>query len=283
MSLDPFEARLQFLKFVRTLNASQQSIQKVVSFAVKYGAKCGDDLWECVADEIGKGSLNARINILYLLDSLAETSAAVGPPDAPYLPLIERGLPALVAAVVPATREGHLNARSARQILESWRARRVLDPAAVDAALKILAGRRRVGGGAGEVGDGRDGEKGREGDKSGVKVEGRDDKSAKMSRTDILRRIEEDRERQKRLRERMWILPVPPLTTASAAPSPFLTPASPKPGVKRKREEREMLPPRVPGVQPLDVEFEQMWEGTSDLDDDDYERMRENAVAAGLL
>jgi CTD kinase subunit gamma len=60
MSLDPFEARLQFLKLVRTLNASQQSIQKVVSFAVKYGAKCGEDLWECVGDEIGKVSRPRR-------------------------------------------------------------------------------------------------------------------------------------------------------------------------------------------------------------------------------
>lgn len=104
-----------------------------------------------------------------------------------------------------------------------------------------------------------------------------------MGRADILRRIEEDRERQKRLRERMWILPIPPLRSSTgnpspASPSPFaLTPASPKPGAerKRKREEREMPPPRAPVVQPLDVEFEQMWEGTSDLDDDDYERMRE--------
>lgn len=54
MSLDPFEARLQFLKLIRTLNASQQSIQKVVAFAVKYGARCAEDLWECVVDEVGK-------------------------------------------------------------------------------------------------------------------------------------------------------------------------------------------------------------------------------------
>ncbi|CAK9781193.1 hypothetical protein CC85DRAFT_289003 [Cutaneotrichosporon oleaginosum] len=264
MSLDPFEARLQFLKLVRTLNASQQSIQKVVTFAVKYGAKCGEDLWECVGDEIGKCSLNARINILYLLDSLAETSAALGAPDAPYLPLIERALPDLVSAVVPSTRDGLLNARSARLILESWRARRVLDPSAVDAALKILAERTAAA----------------------HADERHEDK--KMARTDVLRRIEEDRERQKRLRERMWILPIPPLRAAlpsPASPSPFaLTPASPRPlerVAKRKRAD-DMPPPRAPGGLPLDVEFEQMWEGTSDLDEDELERMHEYARAAGL-
>lgn len=54
MSLDPFEARLQFLKLLRNLNASQQSIANVVSFAVKYGARCAEDLWECVVEEVPK-------------------------------------------------------------------------------------------------------------------------------------------------------------------------------------------------------------------------------------
>lgn len=167
--------------------------------------------------------------------------------------------------MVPNTREGLLNARSARLILESWRARRVLDPVAVDAALAILAQR-----GAGAT-----------------RAEG-SSSSPRMGRSDILRRIEEDRERQKRLRERMWILPIPPLRTAGtanpspASPSPFaLTPASPRPGGEGGRGpggakvKQHMPPPRPPPVQPLDVEFEQMWEGASDLDDDDFERMRE--------
>ena len=54
MSFDAFEARLQFLQLLRKLNASAQSIQKVVGFAVKYGAKCGEDLWEVVMDECEK-------------------------------------------------------------------------------------------------------------------------------------------------------------------------------------------------------------------------------------
>ena len=54
MSFDAFEARLQFLQIVRKLNASAQSIQKAVSFAVKNGARCGEDLWECVMEECTK-------------------------------------------------------------------------------------------------------------------------------------------------------------------------------------------------------------------------------------
>lgn len=54
MSLDAFEARLQFIKLLKTLNASQASIVKVVSFAIKYGPRCGEDLWTCVVDEVDK-------------------------------------------------------------------------------------------------------------------------------------------------------------------------------------------------------------------------------------
>jgi hypothetical protein len=54
MSFDPFEARMQFLALLRKLNASQASIQKVVSFAVKYGSRCAEDLWECILEECAK-------------------------------------------------------------------------------------------------------------------------------------------------------------------------------------------------------------------------------------
>lgn len=56
-----------------------------------------------------------------------------------------------------------------------------------------------------------------------------------ISKEDILRRIEEDRERHKRLRESLWVVP----------------------------------------RQDLDFEFNQAWEETSDLGSDDFEVIRE--------
>lgn len=57
MSFDPFQARLDFLGLLRKLNASLPSIQKVVAFAVRYGSRCGEDLWECITEECSKVSL----------------------------------------------------------------------------------------------------------------------------------------------------------------------------------------------------------------------------------
>ena len=53
-------------------------------------------------------------------------SQTLPPSDAPYPAFIERDLPTLVSNVVPPTREGVLNLRSARLILDSWKKRRVL-------------------------------------------------------------------------------------------------------------------------------------------------------------
>jgi hypothetical protein len=60
MSFDPFEARMQFLQLLRKLNASQLSIQKVVGYAIKYGSKCGEDLWECILEECAKVCLQLQ-------------------------------------------------------------------------------------------------------------------------------------------------------------------------------------------------------------------------------
>jgi CTD kinase subunit gamma len=62
-SFDPFEARMQFLQLLRKLNASQASIQKVVGFAIKYGSKCGEDLWECVTEECAKVSAISLVDV----------------------------------------------------------------------------------------------------------------------------------------------------------------------------------------------------------------------------
>ncbi len=70
-SMDPFEVRMQFLSLIRKLNAlvllfshsiltqlaltsSQQSIQKVVGFALKFFSQCGEDLWDCIVEECQK-------------------------------------------------------------------------------------------------------------------------------------------------------------------------------------------------------------------------------------
>lgn len=54
--------------------------------------------------------------MLFLLDSLCETSLYVGRPDAPYVDYVSRDLARIVELVVPESREGVLNLLSAKQV-----------------------------------------------------------------------------------------------------------------------------------------------------------------------
>ncbi|CAL1711917.1 unnamed protein product [Somion occarium] len=137
--MDPFEVRMQFLTLLKRLNASQQSIQKVVGYALKYFSSCGDDLWDCIIEECQKGSINNRINILYFLDSLCEISLlAKSRPQSSkqdrnahscyYVDYVSRDLNKIIEYVVPEGRQGLPNLMSTKQILESWRSKRVVDP-----------------------------------------------------------------------------------------------------------------------------------------------------------
>lgn len=149
------------------LTSSLASIQKVSAFALKHGPRCGDDIWDCLVDECAHVSLNARINLLYFLDSLLDKE---GPPPAegskvagqPYKALVKRDLAKVVDMVVPQTREGVLNLMSANQVsslplssnlpvlshisqvLRSWRTRRLLDTDILDAILADLESRRET-------------------------------------------------------------------------------------------------------------------------------------------
>ncbi|KAL4063044.1 CTD kinase subunit gamma CTK3-domain-containing protein [Scleroderma yunnanense] len=266
--MDPFEVRMQFLGLLRKLNATQQSIQKVVSYALKYFPKCGEDLWECVVEECQKGSINHRINILHFLDSLCEMSllAKAHQPPHPiefssyqangafYVDYVTRDLSQIVECVVPVGRQGLPNLTSTKQILQNWRTKRVIDPQKVDDAMQILSTRQN---------------RATEAPAPGLVPPPSKTSDSHLSRGEIFKRIEEDRERHKRLRERRWVqtqaqsLPSSTASGHAVAYNPYglasFLPLS-------DTENAEVA---------LDIEFENEWEATSDWNEDDVEAIIE--------
>ncbi|KAI0782954.1 CTD kinase subunit gamma CTK3-domain-containing protein [Abortiporus biennis] len=247
--MDPFEVRMQFITLLKRLNASQQSIQKVVGYALKFFSRCGEDLWDCIIEECQKGSINSRINILYFLDSLCETSllarsypGAAGPEGKPnstyYVDFVSKDLAKIVELVVPAGREGLPNLMSTKQILESWRTKRVVDPQKVDEVLSILDRRK---------------------DAMDISSDFPSNSSSTLPRQEVFKRIEEDRERHKRLRERRWVQPVSHTNIQSNVGTQL---ASFMPLTDDKDGGEELA---------LDIEFENDWETTSDWNEDDQE------------
>ncbi|TFY71244.1 hypothetical protein EVG20_g1769 [Dentipellis fragilis] len=249
---------MQFLTLLRRLNASQQSIQKVVGYALKYYARCGEDLWDCIVEECQKGSINNRINILYFLDSLCETSLlakshpVVLGPDVPpnssfYVDYVSRDLAKIVESVVPEGRQGLPNLMSTKQILESWRSKRVVEPQKVDDVMATLSSR-QVAAESPPISL-----------PSPLASRPPPSSSASLPRNEVFKRIEEDRERHKRLRERRWVQPISHVTNAFPPLASFLP----------------LENPDGEGELTIDIEFDNEWETTSDWNEDDDDAVGE--------
>ncbi|KIK82142.1 hypothetical protein PAXRUDRAFT_154439 [Paxillus rubicundulus Ve08.2h10] len=275
--MDPFEVRMQFLGLLRKLNATQQSIQKVVGYALKYFSRCGEDLWECIIEECQKGSINHRINILHFLDALCETSLlakAHQPPPAEasshakqvntafYVDYVARDLVQIIECVVPVGRQGLPNLTSTKQILENWRTKRTIDPQRVDEVMHVLSTRQSLA---------TDTPPTSAPDAAPQDSKGPSLGDAHLSRGEIFKRIEEDRERHKRLRERRWVQAQPqsavPPSSSSAAAAASYTPYALASFLPLSDTENTELA--------LDIEFENEWEATSDWNEDDVEAVVE--------
>ncbi|KAK9454712.1 CTD kinase subunit gamma CTK3-domain-containing protein [Dipodascopsis uninucleata] len=212
MPLDSFEARLTFIELLRRLNASIQSATKCAHFALKYQDMC-EDLYSCIIEELEKTSLNARINILFFLETLCDNCMRAGFTD--YVDMVNRDLWEILDKVVPPAQGALANVALARQALENFKQKGLINEDRISDTERLLLEREKL------VSK----------DEFQVRRE-----LPSFSKEEILRRMEEDRERHKRMRENIWVIP--------------------------------------PG-DALQLEFASAWETTSDLDDDDFDLIRE--------
>ncbi|KAF9569992.1 hypothetical protein EC968_002351 [Mortierella alpina] len=207
MEVDPFEARLEFLGLLGKLNASQHSIQKVGNFAMR-NRNLYEDLYSCIIEELEQtSSINARMNIFYVLDSICHQSHKAGFPG--YMELIQRNLPTIIDCVTPSGPKGNVNVAGTKKILETWRNKKLFPGSVIDTVEEPLLSR--------ELGA-----------NAPMTTE------TGFTKDDILKRMDEDRERHKRIREEIWIRP-----------------SDEDPG----------------------AEFEQYWDEVADIEDVDYEDM----------
>jgi CTD kinase subunit gamma len=141
---------------------------------------------------------------------------------------------------------GIYHGKSCFQILENWRSKRVIEPQKVDEILSSLNHRKVV---VDEYAD-------------RLTSTRLPPPATSLAKPDIIKRIEEDRERHKRLRERRWVQPISHNLSASLPPQlmSFLPIGDDDDGE---------------GQLAIDIEFENEWETTSDWNEDDDEAAAE--------
>ncbi|KAH7115052.1 CTD kinase subunit gamma CTK3-domain-containing protein [Dendryphion nanum] len=193
--MDPFEVRMRFTSQLQHLSASVTAAQKAANFAVK-NREMDEDLHSCILEQLEKNNMNNRANIMYFIEHLCDLALRESHPE--FVRMIQRDILRVINAVAPADGSGAANVKVVRRVLAGLQAKAVLLPETVvelEAVLqeRDIAPSHPFMSNGGEGGDGR---------KVAVTVGGR-----RLDKRQIEQRIEEDRERHKRLRESIWAVP----------------------------------------------------------------------------
>ncbi|KAJ9667078.1 hypothetical protein H2201_002913 [Coniosporium apollinis] len=198
---DPFEVRMRFTNQLQHLNASVTSAQKAANYALKY-RDMDEDLHSCILEQLERNNMNNRANIMYFIEHLCTTAQRESHPD--YIRMMQRDILRIIDAVAPADGSGAANVKVVRRVLQSLQKNTLLLPQTVVELEECLRERdvavalgteddTAVNGSVGGAGSRMETPTGRNGTVAG-----------RLDKRQIEQRIEEDRERHKRLRESIW-------------------------------------------------------------------------------
>ncbi|KAL1899736.1 hypothetical protein Cpir12675_001235 [Ceratocystis pirilliformis] len=234
---DPFEVRVRFIQILTNLSASSTASQKAAQFLVK-NRSMSEDLHSCIIEQVENlNNMNVRANIMCFIEVFMDMATKETLRDSckDYLTMMRRDLVQIVQYVAPCDALGHVNLTLTKLVvqnlerkghitneihteLQDWFSKhdallQHTDPLDLPVADK----------------------------KTGFAPASKskaDPANVRLTRRQIEQRIEEDRERHKRLREDIWAMP------------------------------------NGPNDKP---EWVRIWEETSDLGEDDYCLAREEA------
>ncbi|KAI8954577.1 CTD kinase subunit gamma CTK3-domain-containing protein [Xylaria longipes] len=214
---DPFEVRMRFSSQLEHLNASTTSAQKAAQYALKY-KDMDEDLHSCILEQLEKTNMNTRANIMYFIEHLLEMASKERHND--YVRMMQRDIIRVVDAVCPENGSGAANVKVVRKVLQGLQTKFILleqtvieiegclkerDTSANDFSLSSpLDGNEKSAAPTSAT----------DPDVSGTQPTQRNGVSIKPTKRQIEQRIEEDRERHKRMRESMWLVPSNPLDQA---------------------------------------------------------------------
>ncbi|KAK2734586.1 hypothetical protein FQN57_001633 [Myotisia sp. PD_48] len=189
---DPFEVRMRFTTQLQHLSASFTSSQKAANYVLKH-RDMGEDLHSCIIEQLERNNMNNRANIIYFIEHLCDVATKENHLE--FVRMIQRDILRIVDAVTPSDGSGAANVKHVRRVLNGLQSKEILSHetiSEIDASLKERESYpAHLLDGAEEEGD----------LVQGVKTD------ITVDKKQIEQRVEEDRERNKRLRENMWAVP----------------------------------------------------------------------------
>ncbi|KAF6844957.1 ctd kinase subunit gamma [Colletotrichum musicola] len=203
---DPFEVRMRFTHQLQHLNASVNSAQKAAQYALKY-KDMDEDLHSCIVEQLERGNnMNIRANIMYFIEHFLEAAQKDNHVD--YVRMMQRDIIRIVDAVAPDDGSGAANVKVVRRVLQGLQQKDFLQAQTVTEIEEVLKEREtsaRDAGLSSPVNGDVD-----MGDAPPTQPIPTNRRGPQLEKRQIEQRIEEDRERHKRLRESIWAIPPQP-------------------------------------------------------------------------
>ncbi|KAK3357598.1 CTD kinase subunit gamma CTK3-domain-containing protein [Lasiosphaeria hispida] len=204
---DPFEVRMRFTNQLRQLNASVTSAQKAAQYALKY-RDMAEDLHSCILEQLERNNMNTRANIMYFIEHFLDMAHRDGHAD--YVRMMQRDIIRVVDAVAPDDGSGAANVKVARKVLQALQHKSFLEAQAVSEIEEVLKDRDTAAQDLALSSSPTNGDALGLGDmppSQTMLAPRKGNVPPKLDRKQVEQRIEEDRERHKRLRENIWAVP----------------------------------------------------------------------------
>ncbi|DAA75500.1 hypothetical protein H105_06012 [Trichophyton soudanense CBS 452.61] len=197
---DPFEVRMRFTTQLQHLSASFTSSQKAANYVLKH-RDMGEDLHSCILEQLERSNMNTRANIMYFIEHLADMATNENHPE--FVHMIKRDILQIVDAVAPADGSGAANVKHVRRVLNGLQSKEILSHETVSEIDACLKERESYPAHLLDL------EPLEEPATTDTAKTGSDATKSRVTvdRKQIEQRVEEDRERNKRLRENMWAVP----------------------------------------------------------------------------
>ncbi|KAF2258856.1 hypothetical protein CC78DRAFT_537462 [Lojkania enalia] len=195
--MDPFEVRMRFTSLLTHLSASHTSLQKAAIFALK-NREMDEDLHSCILEQLERNSMNSRANIMFFIEHLCDMSVKEGHME--YVRMVQRDVLRIVEGVVGGGQEGKANVKVVRKVLHALQSRSILLPATVSELEDVLNARDLPSHPALSNSTNNN-------NNSNSNIKSQRNGALRLDKRQIEQRIEEDRERHKRLRESIWAVP----------------------------------------------------------------------------
>ncbi|MCJ1389413.1 hypothetical protein MMC18_002270 [Xylographa bjoerkii] len=194
---DPFEVRMRFTAQLQHLNASATSSQKAAHYALKY-REMDEDLHSCILEQLERNSMNNRANIMYFIEHLCDMAQRENHLN--FVRMVQKDIFQVVDAVAPSDGAGAANVKVVRRVLQGLQQKSILEPDTVTEIEACLKERDTLPEHTALSPIDANEQRGSNVTQPVLKTNG----IMRLDKRQIEQRIEEDRERHKRLKESIW-------------------------------------------------------------------------------